>query len=124
MNDTDIRSGGLFWWGRSVLVALGVAALEWVAAVTVQGIEFAGKVTPFVAVALVAALAIDPLLIFFWVRSRAQIPPMRSPLALPIFGVLLCAPLLLSEHLAFQAALGAPTVLGFLLPGIMDVRTR
>ena len=45
---------------------------------------------------------------------------MRSPLALPIFGVLLCAPLLLSEHLAFQAALGAPTVLGFLLPGIMD----
>jgi hypothetical protein len=124
MSDTDSRTVGLFWWRRSALVALGVTAIEWVAALTVNGIEFAATATPFVVVAFAAALVLDPLFIFFWVRSRSQIPALRNRIALPVFGALLCAPLLLHPQSAYEVALGAPTVLGFLLPGIMDARTR
>ena len=124
MSHGSATTAGMFWWRRSALVAVGVTAIEWLAALTVQGIEFAATATPFVAVALLAALVLDPLFIFFWVRSRSQIPVLRSRFALPIFGVLLCLPLLMHPQSAYQFAVGAPTLVGFLLPGIMDIRTR
>jgi len=124
MNDGNVTAAGMFWWRRSALVALGVTVLEWFAALTIHGWEFAATATPFIVIALAAALLLDPLFIFFWVRSRSQIPALRSPFALPIFGVLLCLPLLMHPQSVYQFAVGAPTLLGFLLPGIMDARTR
>ncbi len=112
---------GVTWWRWSALVALAVSGIEAiclvVAALQFGQAEFAGVAAPFVAFALVAALAADPLLILVWLVLARDVGALRGHRGwLVLFVLILCIPLLMAPRSWYEAAVAAPALLGFLLP--------
>ena len=112
---------GIVWWRWSVLVALGASGIEALLLILVAFVfhqfEFAWVAAPFVAFAFVAALAADPLLILLWLSLARHVAALRAHRGwLVLFVLVLCIPLLMAPRSWYEAAIAAPTVLGFLLP--------
>jgi hypothetical protein len=118
--DLRWQSAGLVWWRWSALIAFGVSGIELLCLVlvafTTNGAEFAGLAAPFLAFAFFAALLVDPLLIFFWLFLARHVPALRTRWWLKSFVLILCVPLLMPPRSWYEAAVAAPSVLGFLLP--------
>jgi uncharacterized membrane-anchored protein YitT (DUF2179 family) len=118
--DVRWRSGGMVWWRWSALVASGVTGIELLCLVLVaftrNGAEFAWLAAPFLGFAFVAALVVDPLLIFVWLYISRHVSALRTRWWLVLFVLILCVPLLMAPRSWYEAAVAAPSVLGFLLP--------
>ena len=118
--DLRWRSGGMVWWRWSALIAFGVSGIELLCLVflafTLNGAEFAWFAAPFLAFALVAALIVDPLLILVWLYLARHVSALRTQWWLLLFVLILCVPLLMAPRSWYEAAVAAPSVLGFLLP--------
>jgi len=110
----------MVWWRWSALIAFGVGGIEFLCLVVVafspNGAEFAWIAAPFVAFAFVAALIVDPLLIFVWLYLARHVSVLRTHWSLVLFVLILCIPLLMAPRSWYEAAVAAPSVLGFLLP--------
>jgi hypothetical protein len=112
---------GIVWWRWSALVALGVSGIEMLslilAAFALDQFEFAGVAAPFVAFAFVAALVADPFMILVWLFLSRYLPVLRTHRRwLVLFVLILCVPLLMGPRSWYEAAIAAPTLLGFMLP--------
>lgn len=112
---------GIVWWRWSALVALGISGIEVLFLILVafayDQFEFAWIAAPFVAFAFVAALTVDPLLILVWLFLARHVRALRTHRGwLVLFVLILCIPLLMAPRSWYEAAVAAPTVLGFLLP--------
>jgi hypothetical protein len=118
--DLRWRSAGIIWWRWSALIAFGVSAIELLCLVFIafapDGGEFAWFAAPFVALAFVAALIVDPLLILVWLYLARYVAALRTRWWLVSFVLILCIPLLMAPRSWYEAAVAAPSVLGFLLP--------
>jgi hypothetical protein len=114
------RSGGIIWWRWSALFAFSVSGIELLCllflAFSPNGAEFAWFAAPFVAFGFIAALVVDPLLIFAWLYLARHASVLRNRWWLVLFVLILCIPLLMSPRSWYEAAVAAPSVLGFLLP--------
>ena len=118
--DLRWRSAGVVWWRWSALIAFGVTGIEVLCLVflafTPNGAEFASLAAPFLAFAFVAALIVDPLLIFVWLYLARHVSALRTRWWLVLFVLMLCVPLLMAPRSWYEAAVAAPLVLGFLVP--------
>ncbi len=118
--DLRWRSGGMIWWRWSALIAFGVSGIELLCLVFLafspDGAEFAWLAAPFLAFAFVAALIVDLLLIFVWLYLARHVSALRTQWWLLLFVLILCVPLLMAPRSWYEAAVAAPSVLGFLLP--------
>jgi hypothetical protein len=110
----------MLWWRCSALIAFGVSCIELLCLVflafTPNGAEFAWLAAPFVAFAFVAALIADPLLILVSLYLARHVSALRTKWWLVLFVLILCVPLLMAPRSWYEAALAAPSLLGFLLP--------
>jgi hypothetical protein len=110
----------MVWWGWSALIAFGVSVIELLClaflAFTPNGAEFAWVAAPFLAFAFLAASIVDPLLILVWLYLARHIAALGARWWLILFVLILCVPLLMAPRSWYEAAIAAPSVLGFLLP--------
>ena len=112
---------GILWWRWSALVAFCISGIEalflTLVAFAFDQFEFTWIAAPFVAFAFVAALTADPLLIFVWLFLTRHVTTLRTHRGwLVLFVLIPCIPLLMAPRSWYEAAVAAPTVLGFLLP--------
>jgi hypothetical protein len=124
--DLHWRTSGMIWWRWSALIAFGVSGIELLGliflAFSPNGAEFAWFAAPFVAFAFIAALLVDPLLIFVWLYLARRVAVLRTRWCFVLFVSILCIPLLMAPRSWYEAAVAAPLVLGFLLPGLIVPR--